>query len=208
MKMIRITYCLLFLVIYVTSQAQQSAATRNAKYEEIARNWIDKSRLKMGSPKQEVSRQLALEALEAAEICENPDLRTEAALLLAEIHKARNEKYQSLEYAQMAFLCSENAQENYKIASGITLINLYNDLGAVENSADIADKLLLSEAIDVGTRKLLLKTKALACEQKNDLEGAQKIWLSMLNDVRENPKNELLVVVLEHLSQNATTLGK
>jgi hypothetical protein len=172
MKYLCITYCFVLVLLSTTSYAQQNSATRNAQYEEIARNWIDKSRQKLNLPKQEVSRQLALEALEASEISENSDLRTEAALLLAEIHKMRNDKYASLEYAQMAFLCSEGAQENYRVASGITLINLYNDLGAVENSAVVADKLLTSEALDSGTRKLLLKTKAFALEKKGDLDGA------------------------------------
>jgi serine phosphatase RsbU (regulator of sigma subunit) len=208
MKKLQFVYVFILVLLSASSFGQSTASTRNAQYEEIARNWIDKSRLKLDLPKQEVSRQLALEALEAAEISENADLRTEAALLLAEIHKLRKDKYQSLEYAQMAFLCSEGAQENYRVASGINLINLYNELGAVENSAVIAEKLLTSEALDSGTRKLLLKTKAFACEKRGDLDGAQAIWLSMLNDAREKPKDELLVTVLEHLSQNATSLGK
>jgi len=155
---------------------------------------------KLNTPRQENARQLALEALDAAEKSENPNLQVETALFLQKIYATRGDMFQALEYAIMAYECSANALEDYKLASGLCLINSYNQLGALDRSSKIAGKLIGSEMLDRDTRCALLHTQGQAAAQAGKYQLAINAWSQLLVIARESTQEKLLIECLENLS--------
>lgn len=148
---------------------------------------------------------IALEALDEARSSNDANLITQSYLLLFRISNEQDDFYKSLDAGLSAFSESELAVENYRLASILSLLGLFEKWHIEHMGLDYAEAGLKLKSLDPKTRLYLLKVKAMALKSNGNAESSVQAF----KDYREFSKvNSFSLEEMEALEQIALIYQK
>jgi Stage II sporulation protein E (SpoIIE) len=178
-------FFLLFLLNAIYSIGQSNAFLAHEKACEKMQEMADLS-LSKGNVAQ--AKIIAIEALDEARSSGDANLITQSYLLLFRISNEQDDFYKSLDAGLSAFSESELALENYRLASILSLLGLFDKWKIEHMGLDYALAGLKLKNLDEKNRLYLLRVKAEALSSVGNTADAIKAW----TDYREGAKTNSL----------------
>ncbi len=179
----KITLLTLFAVVTNLSLWGQSSGLVTheiacARMQNAAEASLDKNNLP-------VARVIAIEALDEAQKCTDANLITQSLLLLYRISNQQNDFYKSLEAGIAAFSESETALPDYRLASILSLLSLFERWDIMQLSLEYTDAGLGLASLDNKIKLYLLKSKAISLEKNKRMDEAIMTWIELKNFARD-----------------------
>ncbi len=147
-----------------------------------------------------LARVIGKEALDEAQKCADANLITQSHLLLFRISNQQNDFYKSLESGLAAFSESETALSDYRLASILSLLSLFEQWDIMYLGLDYAEAGLGIASIDKNTKLFLLKSKAIALEKNDKWDLAITTWIELKNFARDNNNYNEQLEALQRLA--------